>query len=150
MSPPSPRARPQARRCSTAPSWPSRASQLRSSSRSPSGPRATKRGRPSSSSYWPRNSSRGGSFSWKTQNFRLEEPALTTSSTSVRPGPVGDLRAILPVLVGVREVVEDRVAHLLLQVSRLRAHPRHAIDDVDHQVESRGLVEDRQLEGGVD
>ena len=38
-----------------------------------------KRGGVSSPSSWPRSSGRGGSSLRKTENFRLDEPALRTS-----------------------------------------------------------------------
>src|SRR5262249_59666400 len=104
----------------------------------------------------PRSSGCGGSRSWKTENFRLDEPALRTRSAaatgpvSVGPGPVDDLRTVDAVLVCVTQVVEDGVLHLLLQMCPLRAELRHPIDDVDDQVEPRDLVEHRELQRRVD
>jgi hypothetical protein len=48
------------------------------------------------------------------------------------------------------QVVDNGVLHFLLQVSGLGAQPRHAINDVDDQVEARRLVQHRQLQRRVD
>src|SRR6516225_3303082 len=63
----------------------------------------------------------------------------------VRPRPVDDLRPIGAILVGVAHVVDDGVLHLLLQVGGSGAKLRHAIDDVDHQVEAGRFIQHRQL-----
>src|SRR3982750_370597 len=68
----------------------------------------------------------------------------------VGPGPVGNLRTIRTVLARVGQVVEDGVAHVFLQMPRFLAQLRYPVDDVDDQVEPRGLVQDGQLEGRVD
>ena len=74
---------PRSRRNSIAPSWPRRVPAAHSFSPDDRRRRAReKRGCVSSSSIWPRSSSCGGSSSRKTENFRLDEPALRTSSAA--------------------------------------------------------------------
>src|SRR5262249_23613039 len=122
----------------------------------PDASRAVNRGRVATSSMAPWRRSRGGPSSRKTENFRLEEPALTTRRASgmrpgsVRPDPVGELRPVGAVLVRVVEVVEDRVLHLFFQMRRPHGECRHPVDDVDDEVKARGLVQHRQLQRRVD
>src|SRR5437870_1006030 len=59
----------------------------------------------------------------------------------IRPRPVHNLRAIGSVLVGVAEIVDDRPLHLLLEMRPPGAKFRDAIDDVDHQMESRCFIQ---------
>ena len=53
-------------------------------------------------------------------------------------------------LVGIAHVIDDRVLHLFLDMGRFGTQLRHTINDIDHEVEARGLVQHRQLERRVD
>ena len=53
-------------------------------------------------------------------------------------------------LMRVMHVIDDGVLHLFLQMGRLHAQFRHPIDNVDHQMEARSLVQHRQFERRID
>src|SRR5205085_1007342 len=83
---------------------------------------------------------RSRSASSTTLSLRLVEPALTQRTSvrtrpSVRPGPVADLRVVVPVCARVRAGGEAPLLHLLPQVGGAVGEARHPVDDVDHEVE---------------
>jgi hypothetical protein len=63
---------------------------------------------------------------------------------------VGDLIRVGAVLVGVGEVLDDVVLHLFLHVGRRRTQLGHPVDDINHQVKAVNLIQNGQLQRGVD
>src|SRR5579885_3266192 len=66
------------------------------------------------------------------------------------PFPLRDLRAVRPVFVGETQTVINPVLEPILGVRADRLQFRHALDRVDREAETIGLVVDRKLEGSVD
>ncbi len=65
---------------------------------------------------------------------------------SERPGPVADVRVVVAVRARVRASFEASVLHCLPEVGGVCGEPRHAIDDVDDQMEAIEIVEHDHVE----
>src|SRR5476649_1209212 len=89
-----------------------------------------------------------------TPNLSDDEPLLRTKIPRVMvlafPDPVADFIAVNAFRVGVGNARVDLVLEPVLRVSAGIAKPRHTIDHINTQRKAVDLVDDRQLERGID
>src|SRR5579859_1464888 len=81
---------------------------------------------------------------------RCLQPAPVAGQKSLWPRPVPDLRPVYAVRVRVLHTVGNLITEPLLRVGTYVAKARYALDNVQSQVVTADVVQDRQLERGVD
>src|SRR4051794_32050657 len=82
--------------------------------------------------------------------LKIDPVEIRSPTSSRRPGPVADGFLIDAMRVRMVEVLQDLRFQPILYVCRGPLQSRHAVDDIDCQIEAVNLVDDGQLERSID